>query len=514
MVCVGGSVAVSSVLAGAPVYTAEAVRYGAACLLLVALARLTGRRILWPRKTEWLWLSGIAVTGLVVFNLALVEGSRHAEPAVLGVAVACVPAVLALIGPLLEGTRPQTAAVAAALVVTAGAGLVQGLGRTDAIGVAWAVAVFGCEAAFTLLAIPVLGRHGPWGVSVHATWLATVMFAVLGIDQRGTARRHEARPGGLARRRLSRGRGHRGSLRAVVFQCPAARGQPGRVAHRDRPGGRGGQRGPARRARRPGRWSGPASRSSRSAWPSASGRGEPNMYFQHDAALWRDFPALVPGVLYAEGITADAAPDTDPYIATAKARLADGPESEFPEIQAWRRAFARMGLKPTQYRCAAESLLRRFRKEGSLPRLHPLVDLCNAVSLAFAVPVAVLDADQVAWPLEVRYASGDEDYLTFGGEVEHPAPGEVIFADQAGQAHARRWTNRQSGRSAVSPATSTVLIVAEALHEGAATTIPELIDALTAEIGSTWPATPQTAVLTPASPRFTPARPSSKSARR
>jgi DNA/RNA-binding domain of Phe-tRNA-synthetase-like protein len=144
------------------------------------------------------------------------------------------------------------------------------------------------------------------------------------------------------------------------------------------------------------------------------------MYFQHDVALWRGFPALVPGVLYAEGITADATPDTDPYIATAKARLADGLESEFPEIQAWRRAFARMGLKPTQYRCAAESLLRRFRTQGSLPRLHPLVDLCNAVSLAFAVPVAVLDADQVAWPLEVRYASGDEDYLTFGGELEHP----------------------------------------------------------------------------------------------
>jgi drug/metabolite transporter (DMT)-like permease len=185
MVCVGGSVAVSSVLAGAPVYTAEAVRYGAACLLLVALARLTGRRIRWPRKTEWLWLSGIAVTGLVVFNLALVEGSRHAEPAVLGVAVACVPAVLALIGPLLEGTGPRTAAVTAALIVTCGAGLVQGLGRTDAIGVAWAVAVFGCEAAFTLLAIPVLGRHGPWGVSVHATWLATVMFAVLGAAREG-----------------------------------------------------------------------------------------------------------------------------------------------------------------------------------------------------------------------------------------------------------------------------------------------------------------------------------------
>jgi len=215
-------------------------------------------------------------------------------------------------------------------------------------------------------------------------------------------------------------------------------------------------------------------------------------------------------VLYAEGITADATADTDRLTAVAKARLADGPESEFPEIQAWRRAFARMGLKPTQYRCAAESLLRRFRKEGSLPRLHPLVDLCNAVSLAFAVPVAVLDADQIAWPLEVRYAAGDEDYFTFGGETEHPAPGEVIFADEAGQAHARRWTNRQSGRSAVSPATTTVLIVAEALHERAPSDVPELIKTLTAEIAAVWtlePTTPQTAILTPANPRFTPARP-------
>jgi drug/metabolite transporter (DMT)-like permease len=185
MVFVGGSVAVSKVLAGAPVFTAEAVRYGAACLLLVALARITGRPLKRPRGPEWLWLAGIAVTGLVLFNLALVEGSGHAEPAVLGVAVACVPAVLAIIGPLLEGSRPKTKAITAALVVTSGAALVQGLGRADATGLAWAVVVFGCEAAFTLLAIPVLKRHGPWGVSVHATWLATMMFAVIGIIHEG-----------------------------------------------------------------------------------------------------------------------------------------------------------------------------------------------------------------------------------------------------------------------------------------------------------------------------------------
>jgi drug/metabolite transporter (DMT)-like permease len=181
MVWVGGSVAVSGVLASAPFYTAEAVRYAAACGMLTAFARLSGRTLVMPRGREWLWLAGIALTGLVLFNIALVEGSRHAEPAVLGVAVACVPALLAVVGSLIEGSRPRRSAVAAALVVTCGAGLVQGLGHTDTIGILWAVVVCGSEAGFTLLAIPVLRRHGAWGVSVHTTWLAALIFAGLGL---------------------------------------------------------------------------------------------------------------------------------------------------------------------------------------------------------------------------------------------------------------------------------------------------------------------------------------------
>jgi DNA/RNA-binding domain of Phe-tRNA-synthetase-like protein len=229
------------------------------------------------------------------------------------------------------------------------------------------------------------------------------------------------------------------------------------------------------------------------------------MQFQHSTDIWRDFPQLVPGALYVEGITstAEVGVRADRFAALAKSRLAAvAAESELPEIQAWRRAFAQMGLKPTQYRCAAESLLRRFRKEGSLPRLHPLVDLCNAASLAFAVPIAVLDVSVISSPLEVRYATGDEEYLTFAGDVEHPARGEVIFADQAGQAHARRWTNRQSGRSAVRDSTARALIVAEALHDSAPVDIAELIAALAAGIQAAWSTTPQAAVLTASSPRF------------
>ena len=187
MSCVGGSVAVSAEIAGAPLFTVQALRYALACLLLLGFAALIRSRPVRPRGTEWLWLAGIAATGLVIFNLALVQGAQHAEPAVLGVAVAGVPVLLAVLGPLLEGRGPAPAVLAGAVVVTAGAALVQGLGRTDGTGLLWAVVAFGCEAAFTLLAVPVLGRHGPVGVSVHATWLAAVMLAVLGVLHEGPA---------------------------------------------------------------------------------------------------------------------------------------------------------------------------------------------------------------------------------------------------------------------------------------------------------------------------------------
>ncbi|SCF14895.1 phosphoenolpyruvate synthase [Micromonospora coriariae] len=228
------------------------------------------------------------------------------------------------------------------------------------------------------------------------------------------------------------------------------------------------------------------------------------MHFEHSARLRAAYPDLVAGVVLATGITAtaDVAQRTAAYTAVARERLAGGAESGFPQIQAWRRAYAAMGLRPTRYRCAAEALLRRLRLDDELPRLHPLVDLCNAVSAAYAIPVAVLDLDRVDGDLVVRPAHGDEEYLSFAGETEHPDPGEVTFVDTAGRAHARRWTNRQSGWSAVREGTSSVLIVAEALHPGAEADVTRLVAALVAELAEGWSAPTRAAVLTDTAPRF------------
>lgn len=218
--------------------------------------------------------------------------------------------------------------------------------------------------------------------------------------------------------------------------------------------------------------------------------------FSHSPTIWADFPGLRAAALTVNGVDDQPWPERDiaRFTAVAAARLREGSEGDFPEVQAWRRAFSRMGLKPTQYRCAAEALLRRYRKEGQLPRLHPLVDLSNAASMAYGIPVAAFDRDRIAGDLTVRYATGQESYRTLVGDVEAPAPGEVIFADEEGAAHARRWTNRQSGLSAVRPTTTRVLIVLEALHATGAADTARLAEELRAALQRHWPASSLTAV--------------------
>jgi drug/metabolite transporter (DMT)-like permease len=187
MTLVGGSVAVSHALVGAPLFTAQAIRYAIAAVILFLLARAAQVPVLRPRGRDWAYLAGIAATGLVLFNIAIVRGVAHAEPAVIAVAVACVPILLGVMGPLLERQAPRRHVLLGAAVVTAGSVLVVGTSRAGLAGAGWAVVALACESAFTLLAVPVLPRHGAWGVSLHSVWIGAVMLLMLGASTEGVA---------------------------------------------------------------------------------------------------------------------------------------------------------------------------------------------------------------------------------------------------------------------------------------------------------------------------------------
>ncbi|MEU4362711.1 DMT family transporter [Promicromonospora sp. NPDC023987] len=185
MALVGSQVAVSGVLADAPLFAVQALRYTVAAAVLVLVLRVTRQAVPVPRGREWAWLAGVALSGLVLFNVGVVRGVAHAEPAVIGVAVAAVPILLALVGPLLGRTRPTPLVVVAAVVVTLGAVLVTGGGRTDSAGLGYALLTLLCEAGFTLLAVPVLRRLGPHGVSLHAVWIAAAALWALSLTTEG-----------------------------------------------------------------------------------------------------------------------------------------------------------------------------------------------------------------------------------------------------------------------------------------------------------------------------------------
>ncbi|MGH9111971.1 MAG: DMT family transporter [Acidimicrobiales bacterium] len=179
MASVGSSVAVSEQLVDYPVLSAQAFRYAIGSLALAAWFRVQGIALPRPRTNELGRLVLLAATGLAGFNVCVLLALRTTEPAAVGVVVGCVPLVLAVVEPLRRGLRPARRTVIAALVVVVGAAVVQGGGRSTTAGILLALGALAAEAAFTLLAVPLLPRLRPSGVSLLSCAAAAVLLAVL-----------------------------------------------------------------------------------------------------------------------------------------------------------------------------------------------------------------------------------------------------------------------------------------------------------------------------------------------
>src|SRR6266700_8341325 len=158
--------------------------------------------------------------------------------------------------------------------------------------------------------------------------------------------------------------------------------------------------------------------------------------FQYDTGILTRYPTVVGGVILAQGMTNGPAPRDlhAAFIAEQQVtlqRLGATPLSQIPSLAAWRSVFRSFGVDPTQYRSAAEALLRRLTKKGDIPSINLLVDLGNLVSIRYALPVAIFDTRTLQGSATVHFADGSERYTTLGeSEVDHPQPGEVVFSDE------------------------------------------------------------------------------------
>ena len=231
--------------------------------------------------------------------------------------------------------------------------------------------------------------------------------------------------------------------------------------------------------------------------------------FRYSDDVISAFPATRGGVIHARGLeNTISLSSLDQRYRAEQAQVRDAigdmPLSEIPSLKAWRATFSGFGVKPTQYRNAAEALLRRLIKQGDIPSINPLVDLANMVSIRWRMPVAVFDQAVATGLTTVRFAEGQEQFTDLGSDSPtNPEPGEVVFVDEAGLVSARRWCWRQSDQSAACATTVEALITVEGQHPEAEADVAGAAQDLLDLLGECQPnAVIRSALLSPSQVEF------------
>jgi len=211
-----------------------------------------------------------------------------------------------------------------------------------------------------------------------------------------------------------------------------------------------------------------------------------------DPTVWQSHPDYVALLVTVDGLggVTDGARGEAALTAAEAATVAllDGrvPE-DLAEIAVWRGAFASFGVKPRVARSSVEALLRRCAV--GLPRIEPLTDLYNAVSVLHLVPIGGEDLDGYDGPPRLVVADGTEPFDTVAdGQpvVQHAEAGEVVWRDDHGVT-CRRWNWRQGTRTRLSPATTRALFIVDGLGDGATDRVAAAGDALEGHLRSGWP---------------------------
>jgi len=134
-------------------------------------------------------------------------------------------------------------------------------------------------------------------------------------------------------------------------------------------------------------------------------------------------------------------------------------------LAAWAEVFRAFGAKAKRTPCSAEALRKRVLRDGTLPVIDPVVDLYNAISLRYALPVGGENIAAYRGAPRLVIADGSERFDTVKeGEVvyESPEPGEVIWRDDQGVT-CRRWNWRQGVRTRLDASAHQMWFILESL---------------------------------------------------
>ena len=200
------------------------------------------------------------------------------------------------------------------------------------------------------------------------------------------------------------------------------------------------------------------------------------MYFEVSREMFDKLPTFTVGVVAVTGI--DNQRDV-PAITKMLGENAEACRQYFeasgnkakndPCVVPYREAFKAVGLNPNRYACAIEALMDRIAKGKGMPEINPAVDLGNAISLKYRLPIGAHDMNTFVRAdgsgrgtegagIEIRPATSEDHFRPFGapeGEYDDPEDGEIVYVS-GHEVRTRRWAWRQSEQGKMSDKTTAV----------------------------------------------------------
>ena len=211
------------------------------------------------------------------------------------------------------------------------------------------------------------------------------------------------------------------------------------------------------------------------------------MIFSIQQELFDNLTDLTIGVVVATGLdNTRPCPEIDRFLSQALEELRkDFPAEkvqDHPRIKPWRSAFTRLGISGSKFPSSIEAMTRRVLKGDPFPRINPLVDLYNSVSLKYLVPMGGHDLDTLQGDLSLQFAEGGEPFTPMGGGETVLVPkGELVYRDEQ-EVLTRNWVWRQCEKDKATEKTTSIFIPIDVLGEIGPVVAEEIIRELTRAI--------------------------------
>lgn len=155
----------------------------------------------------------------------------------------------------------------------------------------------------------------------------------------------------------------------------------------------------------------------------------------------------------------------DENIISCRDYFAGKTVKEEKELAPYRDAFKTLGINPNKFMSSIEALLTRIAKNKGMPHINPIVDLGNAVSLKYYLPVGAHDLDTMEGDFCVRTADSEDTFLPFGAREREPVDeGEVVYATGK-KVRTRRWIWRQSDEGKIGRETKDLLFILDGFSD-------------------------------------------------